>query len=51
MTKPSAGEVIELHLDDQFWLNRLPLHRMLRTPAAQSAGSFAREAWRIRHFL
>jgi len=23
MTKPSAGEVIELHLDNKFWLKRL----------------------------
>ncbi len=51
MAKPSASEVIELHLGNEFWLNGLPLHRMLRAPTAQSARSFAGEAWWFHYFF
>ena len=51
MAKTSAGEVIELHLDDQFVLERLPFHGVLRAPATQAAGGFAGEAGRLDQFL
>jgi len=50
MTKPSTGEVIELHLDNELWLQRLPFHRMLCAPTTQAAGSLASEAWWLHHF-
>ena len=51
MTKASSGEMIELHFDDEFVVEWLPFHRALGAPAAEAAGSFAREAGRLDQLL
>ena|ERR1700678_2967409 len=51
VTEAAAREMIELHFDDQFRRQRLPFERMLCTPAARAAGSFAGEPRRLDQFL
>ena len=41
------GEVIVLHFQHQFWLQRLPLGRALGAPTARPAGRVARKAGRL----
>jgi len=44
MAKTPTGEMIELHFDDEFVVERLPRHGALRAPTAQAARSFAGKA-------
>jgi hypothetical protein len=45
MTKASAGEVIELHFNDETWFDRLLFRGALCAPTAQAPGRFAGETW------
>jgi hypothetical protein len=51
MAETSSSEMIELHFDDVFRIDRLPFHRMLGAPSAQTPWRFSRKAWRLHHFL
>src|SRR4029077_8378516 len=46
-----AGDMVVLHLDDQFGLQRLPLCTALGGPATRSARRVAGEAWTAAQLL